>query len=867
MEGTGPIRTPDQRLRVFVSSTLKELAAERRAARGAIEKLRLAPVMFELGARPHPPRELYRAYLQQSDVFVGLYWEKYGWVAPEEQVSGLEDEYNLAPAGMPRLMYLKETSREREARLGTLLDRIRADDNASFKYFTDAEELAELLEQDLAILLAERFDQSRAAPHSSPEAPHVRRPSAIPAPLTQLIGREHEVAEIRSLLHAPSVRMVTLVGPGGIGKSRLAIDVAAGMTAEFPGGVVFVPLAPVDDPPLVTNAIAQALGVRDPGDVPLEDKLVIALRHRRTLLVLDNFEQVLGAAPLIVSLLGAAPQLKMLITSRAMLRVTGEHSFEVGPLGLPDERRSRELPASVVLFVERARAVKPDFELTPHNIDAVERICVALEGVPLALELAAARIRMMSPASLLQRLDRQLSLLVGGQRDLPPRLQALRSTIEWSTQLLDAESKALLSHLGIFAGRFSLEAVESISDDDPTDVLIQLSNLVDNSLVRQQDRTGRTYFALLATVREYALEQLESTGTLQQLRGRHAEYYVGLAKRTERQLKGKAQAESIARLRDEHDNLRAAARLLLEQQRWDDTAAFAWHLFVYWWIGGHLGEVKTWMDEILGSGAPLLRRTQAIALFFTNAITYWQHPGETIVPGLTQSRDLFRREGDKVGEGFATVSRGLARLTSLPPDAVGAREDVEASLELFREVSEGWGEVLALVTLGRVDLLEGKTDDALEHLEHSLHLSRERRDGFSTTVAQHHLGWAYIARGMIDEAERELEDSLEYTTRVRHHEGSAYALEGLLGVAAARGDIERAGLMYGASEMLREQVGMYNPVAFAFDRRLVEQLRSGATRDAFERGYAAGRMLSPEEAIAYALPQAAPVGPVSGGVA
>jgi predicted ATPase len=867
MEGTGPIRTPDQRLRVFVSSTLKELAAERRAARGAIEKLRLAPVMFELGARPHPPRELYRAYLQQSDVFVGLYWEKYGWVAPEEQVSGLEDEYTLAPAGMPRLMYIKETSRERETRLAALLDRIRADDNASFKYFTDAEELADLLEQDLAILLAERFDRSRAAPHSSPDAPHVRRPSAIPAPLTQLIGREQEVAEIRSMLHSASVRMVTLVGPGGIGKSRLAIDVAAGTTADFPGGVVFVPLAPIDQAPLVANAIAQALGVRDPGDVPLEDKLVIALRHRRTLLVLDNFEQVLGAAPLIVSLLGAAPQLKVLITSRALLRVSGENSFEVGPLGLPSRRRSRELPASVALFVERARAVKPDFELTPDNIDVVERICVALEGVPLALELAAARVRMMSPASLLQRLDRQLSLLVGGQRDLPPRLQALRSTIEWSTQLLTQDAKELLFALGIFSGRFSLEAVESLADD-PTgiDVLVPLSALVDNSLVRQQERDGRTYFALLATVREYAMEQLEARGTVQELRGRHAAFYAALAVRMDPELKGSGQAAAIARLADERDNLRAAARYLLDQHRWDDAAEFAWHLFVYWWIGGQLGEVKSWMDEILTAGEGFGRRTQAsaisqaIALFFTNAITYWQHPGETIVPGLTQSAALFREEGDKIGEGFAMVSRGLARLSSLPPDPVGAREDTEASLQVFRQVGEEWGEVLALVTLGRVDLLEGKTDDALEHLTESLRLSRERRDGFSTTVAQHHLGWAYISKGMIDEAEAELQDSLEYTARVRHHEGSAYALEGLLGVAAARGEYERAGLMYGASEMLREQVGMYNPVAFAFDRRLVEQLRSGVMRNAFERGYAAGRMLAPEEAIAYALPQASTVG-------
>jgi predicted ATPase len=860
MEGTGPIRTPDQRLRVFVSSTLKELAAERRAARGAIEKLRLAPVMFELGARPHPPRELYRAYLEQSDVFVGLYWEKYGWVAPEEEVSGLEDEFNLAPKTMPRLMYIKETSREREPKLVALLDRIRSDDNASFKYFTDADELAELLEADLAILLAERFDQSRAAPHSAPDAPHVRRPSAIPAQLTQLIGREQEVGEIRGLLHKDSVRMVTLTGPGGIGKSRLAIDVAAGMTADFPGGVVFVPLAPVDQPQLVANAIAQALGVRDPGDVPLEDKLIIALRHRRTLLVLDNFEQVLGAAPLIVSLLEAAPQLKMLITSRALLRVTGEQSFEVGPLGLPTLRRSRVQPASVLLFVERARAVKPDFELTPDNIDAVERICIALEGVPLALELAAARIRMLSPTSLLQRLDRQLTLLVGGQRDLPPRLQALRSTIEWSTQLLSADEKTLLFDLGVFAGRFSLEAVEAISGDpDSPDVLLQLSVLVDNSLVRQQERHGRTYFGLLATVREYAVEQLTANGTLGQLRERHARFYAEFAARSEANLKGNGQAACIARLADERDNLRAAARLLLEQHRWDETADFAWHLFVYWWIGGHLGEVQTWMDEILGSGDGLKRRTQAIALFFTNAITYWQHPGESIIPGLAQSAVLFRREGDKVGEGFAMVSRGLAKLTSIPPDPVGAREDVDVSLALFREVHEGWGEVLALVTLGRVALLEEKTDEALEHLEESLRLSKERQDGFSTTVAQHHLGWAYIAKGRIDEAEDELEESLQYTNQVRHHEGSAYALEGLLGVAAARGDIERAGLMFGASEMLREQVGMYNPVAFAFDRRLVEQLRSGATRDAFERGHTAGRMLSPEEAIAYALPQLATV--------
>ncbi|BDZ46057.1 ATP-binding protein [Naasia aerilata] len=335
------IRTPDQRLRVFVSSTLKELAAERAVVRTAIERLAAAPVMFELGARPHPPRSLYRAYLEQSDIFVGLYWERYGWVAPDEEVSGLEDEYNLVPEDMPRLVYIKETTGTREPRLNALLDRIRNDDRASFKYFRDPAELGDLLVADLAVLLAERFEESRsreAAQHDPVEpAPDLPR-ATLPAPLTQLLGREREVEHVLQLIRSDGARLVTLTGPGGIGKSRLAIEVAHRMATDYPDGVTFIPLAPVDTAALVPSAVAQALGVRDTGDLPLEQKLVTALRDRNALVVLDNFEQVLAAAPLVTALLEGAPRLTVLVTSRTLLRVAGERSVEVLPLGLPNPR-------------------------------------------------------------------------------------------------------------------------------------------------------------------------------------------------------------------------------------------------------------------------------------------------------------------------------------------------------------------------------------------------------------------------------------------------------------------------------------------------------------------------------------------------
>src|SRR6266566_5778015 len=322
------IRTPDQRVRVFVSSTLDELAPERAAAREAISQLRLIPVLFESGARPYPPRELYRAYLAQSDIFIGLYWQRYGWVAPTMQVSGLEDEYQLS-GEKPKLIYIKTPAPAREPRLQALLDRIRTEDTASYQKFATPEELRERIANDLAQLLTEGFT-------TPVETPVAARLAALPVPRSRLIDREQERAQAQALLQREDVGLVTLTGPGGVGKTRVALQVAADLAPQFEEGVAFISLASLKDPTLVVPTVARALGVSQSGDDSLDERLLEYLRPRHMLLVLDNAEQLVSAAPLAAQALELAPRLKLLVTSREPLRVRDEQVVPVPPLELPD---------------------------------------------------------------------------------------------------------------------------------------------------------------------------------------------------------------------------------------------------------------------------------------------------------------------------------------------------------------------------------------------------------------------------------------------------------------------------------------------------------------------------------------------------
>lgn len=852
-----PIRTPDQRIRVFVSSTLKELEPERRAVRQVLERLHLAPVMFELGARPHPPRELYRSYLQQSDIFVGLYWERYGWVAPDEVVSGLEDEYRLSGT-LPLLIYIKEPAPDREARLTELLGAIRDDDRSSYKSFTGPEDLAELVVSDIATLLAERFDAS-ASPATAglrAAAEGAVAPAGIPAPYSAIVGREREIAEISALLARPDLRILSIVGPGGVGKSRLAIEIA--MDAAAAGReVAFAMLESVSHPERVITVLARALGVRDGGDGSLEDKVVDAVADRDVLLVVDNMEHLLDAAGVLVRLVTNAPRLQLLVTSRSPLRVRAERVFSLRPLEVPAADGDRETTAytsAIQLFQQRAAAVNPEFRLTADNTPAVVALCRALDGMPLAIELAAARVRTLSPEQILERLDSALTLLDSGARDLPERQRALSRTIQWSVDLLDDETRRALAVLSVFTGTFALASAERVlSGAGITDPAGALEALVDASLVGRDARGLAPAFRLLSLVRRYAgtlLDEGQRTHSV----AAWVDSYRDLAADAAAGLRGDRQLEWLARLELETENLAGVMRTLLDGRKLDEAADYAWALYLYLWIGGYLGLVQSWMSELLatadGSGITLSRRTRAIALYYVNAVRFWQDPDYDPVPGMTSSRDLFLATDDDVGAALASVSLGLAYLArGAHPDFPAAVQALEHSLDDFRSGGDAWGEAMALVMLGRIDMLAGGIPSARERFETSYALATSQRERLGIVIAQNHRGWAKFLAGDLDGAVHDFAEGLDISLALGHDEGIAYGLEGFVGVRAAQGDAVAAGRLLGTALRLRRRKGILNPGAFEFYMVPLEALREAGRGEELDSAIREGSELSVEEVL------------------
>jgi tetratricopeptide (TPR) repeat protein len=411
----------------------------------------------------------------------------------------------------------------------------------------------------------------------------------------------------------------------------------------------------------------------------------------------------------------------------------------------------------------------------------------------------------------------------------------------------------MLARLGVFRGGFSLDAAEAVAVDSPdVDALTVLSELVDNSLVSQQDRRTWTRFVMLATVREYALEQLTAEERAS-LRERLAQYYLELGDRVEFELEGPRQRELVQRLTDERDNLRAVQRYLLDTRSFDRAAHLAWALYVYWWVGGHLGEVRRWADEILESPDDLDEPTRAIAVYFTASIGFWQDPDGLVAQRLTESAELFHRTDNPGGEGLALISLGVALLARIKPEPQQASEAFEKAVALFRQSGDAWGESLALITLGRFALAMGQPQNALDRFEESLALTRDRHDELGETIAIHHVAWAHLTLGANDAAADEFRSGLEESVELGHDEGVAYGLEGLVAIAASRGEIERAGRMLGAAETLRIQSGLRNSAAQALYRPFVDAIVAGELAAEFERGRSAGHELSLDEAARFAL--------------
>lgn len=828
------IRTPDQRLRVFVSSTLGELARERRAARSAIERLRLSPVMFELGARPHPPRELYRAYLAQSQVFLGIYWQRYGWVAPGEEISGLEDEYRLA-GERPRLIYIKEPAPEREPRLADLLAEIRDDDAASYKRFQTPEELSELVENDLALLLTERFEATTPAADLDEQRPA----SPPPVPLTETLGREGETETITDAL-ADGARFLTLTGPGGVGKTRLAVEVAGRIGSRYPHGAHFIPLAAVDDPDLALQTIADRLGFRLEGTRGTLETLADRLGTDRRLLLLDNLEHVTGIAAELAALLERCPRLQLLATSRHALRVRGEQSIPIAPLPVPsaaaEPNELRDQPV-VRLFAQRAAEAAPDFELNAESLGPVVELCRRLDGLPLAIELAAARVRMLPPATLLERLDERLDILSGTAPDLPERQRTLRATLDWSYGLLDEGERSLFASLSVFVGGFYLEAAEAVCElDRKPEGLERLASLLDKSLLAVVDDSGnrRPRFSMLETVRAYAQDRLEERGETGSVGRRHLDWYLRIGAEAKPFLCGAGQREWAEYFDPERANLRAAIEAALELG--DDAAAveLAWDVIVFYFVRDAVDEPWSWLERVHAAGGELdpVMSAELDSLLTLLRIHHGEYEGAR--EALESALSVFRRRG--MDFEAAVTLKELAWVRYLhESDASTAIAALEEASELFASIDHDWGVALVEAQLGTVIAADGDPAGAEAHHRRSLERSRHIENEPLVAAALVHVAVVRILVGDTDAAFSLLQEASQLIRHDRHLTEGAACLDAVAGLALARDDARTAAVAVTVAEAVRHRLGVTLwPTVRPFVSREQAAARDGLDRDEFD---------------------------------
>ncbi|GAA1860270.1 ATP-binding protein [Asanoa iriomotensis] len=781
------IRTPDDRLRVFISSTLDELAPERAAVRDAVLGLRLIPVMPESSARPHPPRDLYRAYLSESQLFVGVYWQRYG----EGQGISVEEEYVLAEE-LPKLVYVKRPAPEEDPQLRAMLDGIREDARVSYRTFGAAEELPGMVRDDIALLLSERFATPAPAPEPDPDL------AAVPAPPSPILGREADIARLEKQLMDPGVRLVTLTGPGGVGKTRLATELAVRLAHAYPDGVRFVELSTVTTPDLVGAALAQELGLHTTASRPPIDDVQVYLRDRTLLLVIDNFEQVAEAAPVISTLLAAAPGVTALVTSRAALRLTGEYTAEVPPLPLPEAGGdySDARTGAVRLFVDRARAANRDFTLTPENTQAVIEICRRLDGLPLAIELAAAKVRLLPPPALLDRLRKGVGALSGGARDLPVRQRTLRSTIAWSYDLLTDEQRRLFCHLGAFAGGFDLEAVETVFGPAEVDTL---DMLVESSLVRQDVREGAPRFRMLDSIREYALDRLRDTGQWHEAHAAAAGYFLALAQRLEPLLG--IDPTAIERLEIEHDNLNAAMNWFIDEREWWAAIHLGWAIWVFWWLHGHVEESARYMFQLAAEAHDLSDEATALLLVGTGATAFISGDVERAERDLTRAEELLRAFGDDRNRALTTGVLGTIAMRR--GHYSRARELLEETRRLGADSHTDWVRSLYYSRMGMISLKEGDPTTAARIFREGLQTARDSYDRLGTIADLYSLAVTAITIDDLDSAEQYLREGMTHSAEAGDRGSMAFSLEALADICARRGQYARAVRMTAAARSLR----------------------------------------------------------------
>ena len=691
------------------------------------------------------------------------------------------------------------------------------------------------------------------------EFPHIRSletPTNLPAQRTSFVGRKREIGEVKERLRGSG--LLTLTGPGGSGKTRVALQAAAELLHDCPDGVFFVELAPITDPLLVPSSIAASVGVRAEGGRPVLDALKDHLRDRELLLVLDNFEQVREAATTVADLLTGGPGLRVLVTSREPLRIAGEQEVPVPPLDLPDVADPLERMTScesVSLFVQRATSVDPRFRLTDSNAPAVAELCLRLDGLPLAIELAASRVKLLSPQAILERLEHRLELLTGGPVDLPARQRTLREAIGWSHDLLDATERAMFRRLSVFAGGWTLESADAVAKPEvqtAPDVLELLGSLVDKSLAeRMPTPSGAVRFRMLETIREFGGEELQAAAEAEQTADGHASHFLEIAEAAEPHLRSLERKWWLDQLELEHDNLRAALRHAIDAGRAELGLRLIGAVWRFWHLHGHLAEGRRWAEEVLAlPGSSTRGRDRANALTALGGLTYWMEDVPATRRAYEEALAIARELADRRAEAEGIYN--LAYVPAYEGDIPGAAAMVEDSRAMFEELGMRRGVADSHWILGIVARLEGDLDRSRALAEQSLRLHREAGDLFGATDALHTLGRTALAQGDVATAASSLLEALDNDEQVGNRTGMAIVMDNLAAKARVEGRHLQALRLAGASQAIKEAAGGHAPpplIDLPDPREAARPVLGDAAVDA---AWEEGRAMTLDQALSHA---------------